>query len=224
MENYYSKKLSAMRLKQCYQVAPPRVQNYLNAEIAFTEQKIQSSDSILELGCGYGRILDQLSKKASLVTGIDTSLESLKLAQTEMDHHQNIHLVQMNASTLGFNSNRFDGVLCLQNGLSAFHESPEAVLKEAIRVVRKNGWILLSSYSEQFWQNRLEWFEIQSDHGLIGKIDFQKTGNGVIVGKDGFRATTFSTEDFLILTSKFNLKPEIFEIDKSSLICEIRKS
>src|SRR5947209_3540059 len=45
-------------------------------------------------------------------------------------------------------------------------------------------------YTPQFWEHRLEWFEIQAAHHLIGEIDYQTTGNGTIVCKDGFRATT----------------------------------
>lgn len=221
MKNYYSKKLSGARLKKCYQIAPPRVAQYLKAEIDFAKKKIKSSDNILELGCGYGRILKHLSKKASEVTGIDTSLESLKMAKDELDHLKNIHLGQMNASNLGVKNGHYDGVLCLQNGLSAFNESPDNVFAEIMRVVREGGWILLSSYSELFWEDRLDWFKIQSRHGLIGAIDYQKTGNGLIVGKDGFRATTFCSDDFSNLTVPYQLKPKIFEIDSSSLFCEI---
>ena len=33
---YYSDRLNAERLRRCYEVAPPRVQRYLEAEIGFT--------------------------------------------------------------------------------------------------------------------------------------------------------------------------------------------
>lgn len=66
MTNYYKDKLSALRLKKCYDIAPPRIQKYLKAEIDHVLQKITSKDVVLELGCGYGRLLSQIATKAPL--------------------------------------------------------------------------------------------------------------------------------------------------------------
>ncbi|MEW5925544.1 MAG: class I SAM-dependent methyltransferase, partial [Candidatus Zixiibacteriota bacterium] len=76
-------------------------------------------------------------------------------------------------------------------------------------------------YSDKFWEDRLEWFRAQADEGLLGDIDDEKTGNGVIVCKDGFRATTISREDFTGLTQKAGVSSEIREVDNSSIFCEI---
>lgn len=61
MHSYYAEKLSAERLRACYDLAPPRTKAYLQAEIEFVLQKMSSSMAVLELGCGYGRVLLQLS-------------------------------------------------------------------------------------------------------------------------------------------------------------------
>ena len=61
---YYQQKLSAQRLKLCYDIAPKRVRQYFEAEINFVLDKINSSDQVLELGCGCGRILQILLAKA----------------------------------------------------------------------------------------------------------------------------------------------------------------
>jgi len=68
----------------------------------------------------------------------------------------------------------------------------------------------------------LEWFQLQSDAGLLGEIDVEKTGDGVIVCKDGFRATTVGPEEFLSLTSDLYAETKIVEVDESSLFCEIK--
>jgi hypothetical protein len=36
--------------------------------------------------------------------------------------------------------------------------------------------MLFSTYCERFWEERLKWFEIQAQHGLIGEIDYHATG------------------------------------------------
>lgn len=88
-------------------------------------------------------------------------------------------------------------------------------------MTRPEGTILFSSYAEKFWKDRLEWFQIQADQGLIGEINYNKTRNGNVICKDGFTATTFSGNDFLALSDKFNLNAQIYEVDNSSVFCEI---
>jgi SAM-dependent methyltransferase len=80
MPSYYSSKLSAERLKSCYDVAPPSVQRYLAAEIAFVRQRCDGAARVLELGCGYGRVLRELAGSVPMLLGIDTSFASVVMA------------------------------------------------------------------------------------------------------------------------------------------------
>jgi 2-polyprenyl-6-hydroxyphenyl methylase/3-demethylubiquinone-9 3-methyltransferase len=221
MTNYYSRKLSAKRLKQCYVIAPPRVQQYLEAEIEHILENVKPSDHILELGCGYGRVLKRLINYAELIVGIDTSLESLELAKKHIPETDTCELYQMDAINLEFGNEIFDVTFCIQNGISAFGVNQKKLIDEAIRVTRKEGKVLFSSYSEKLWDDRLKWFQLQSQNGLIGEIDYNKTSDGEIVCKDGFRATTVTFEGFKSLTENLNLPVYFTEIDESSIFCEI---
>ncbi|MGD2109726.1 MAG: hypothetical protein PVI86_10070, partial [Phycisphaerae bacterium] len=40
---YYAERLSAERLKRCYDIAPPRIQQYLDAEIRHVLGKVRPS-------------------------------------------------------------------------------------------------------------------------------------------------------------------------------------
>lgn len=220
-KKYYDEKLSANKLKRCYEIAPPRIQQYLEAEVNYVSDKINPGDSVLELGCGYGRILPSLAQKAGLVIGIDTSLQSLALAKETTQGIQNCQVMGMDAVQLAFADQTFDVTVCIQNGISAFHVNKADLIRENIRVTKPGGTVLFSSYSGKFWSYRLHWFQLQADAGLIGKIDSEKTGDGVIVCKDGFTATTINEEQFKALTRRFNVKTNIIEVDESSLFCEI---
>ncbi|MDH4155856.1 MAG: class I SAM-dependent methyltransferase, partial [candidate division Zixibacteria bacterium] len=66
MSDYYSEKLSSKRLRRVYEIAPPRVQQYLQAEIRFLTERLLPSHSVLELGCGYGRVLRDVAEKAAV--------------------------------------------------------------------------------------------------------------------------------------------------------------
>ncbi len=222
MKNYYSDMLSAERLKQCYEIAPPRVIQYLQAEADHVLEKINQQDVVLDLGCGFGRIIPQLSQKAGFAIGIDISFSSLLLARKSLQKYSNCLLAEMDALHLGFSDQSFDVVICIQNGISAFHVDQKQLIRESIRVAKPGGMILFSSYSDKFWKDRLHWFQLQSEAGLLGEIDQDKTGNGEIVCKDGFRATTVGPLQFQILTSGFNVETGIVEVDDSSLFCEIK--
>ncbi|TFH65168.1 MAG: class I SAM-dependent methyltransferase, partial [Candidatus Zixiibacteriota bacterium] len=217
MKDYYKKNLAADRLRLVYQVAPPRVKQYLEAEIAFVLERIHPSDIVLELGCGYGRVLERLADKARLAVGIDTSEASLRVASKNFESIRNIRLLQMNAAMLAFADKSFDLVVCVQNGISAFHLDPRGWISESVRVTKPGGLVLISSYSAKFWKDRLEWFRIQSEHGLVGEIDWDATREGEIVCKDGFHGTTYTADRFAAIVSELGLRCTITEVDGSSL-------
>jgi 2-polyprenyl-6-hydroxyphenyl methylase/3-demethylubiquinone-9 3-methyltransferase len=221
MKGYYEQKLSARRLKKVYEIARPRVLQYFSAELSHVLEKIKPGHKVLDLGCGFGRILPELAQKAGSVIGIDNSEASLLLAQETTAGISNCLLAAMDAVQMGFIKNTFDVVTCIQNGISAFHVDQKQLLKESIRVTKPGGIILFSSYSDKFWNHRLEWFQMQADAGLLGEIDYEKTGSGVIICKDGFKATTVTPDRFLALTSDLRVEVDIVEVDESSLFCEI---
>jgi len=220
MADYYSDRLSADRLRRVYETATPRIVRYLDAEIGYIKEKISPKDEVLDLGCGYGRVLNELADCCNGVVGIDNALSSLLLAR-DMPLGPTVHLAQMDAADLGFRDRSFDVVVCIQNGISAFKIEPERLLAECMRVTKRGGRVLLSSYSDKIWEDRLEWFRLQSAAGLLGEIDEDATDSGVIVCKDGFRATTFTRQDFRSLSSRIGANFRIEEVDNSSLFCEI---
>lgn len=221
MSNYYIDKLSANRLKLCYDIAPLRVIQYLNAEVNHVLKKIRCDDIVLELGCGYGRIIPRLARKARMVIGIDNSFESLSLGLEYLGGIPNYYLIDMNAIQLAFKSRTFDVIVCIQNGISAFHVDQKALIQESIRVTKVGGIVLFSSYSDKFWKDRMEWFQLQSNAGLLGEIDTKKSHDGVIICKDGFKATTVRPNDFLSLVKGLNVDVKIVKVNESSLFCEI---
>jgi len=215
--DYYASALSGDRLRRCYAVAPPRVQRYLDAEIDFVVSELQRGDTVLELGCGYGRVCQRLTGVAGRVVGIDTSTESLSLAHSLAGTESKCEFLRMDASDLAFGDGEFDAVVCVQNGICAFGVDRSVLLREAVRVTRPGGRALFSTYAPGFWSHRLEWFEAQAQAGLIGELDTELTHAGTIVCKDGLRLGAMGREDLLALGDVIGLSPEIIEVDGSSL-------
>jgi 2-polyprenyl-6-hydroxyphenyl methylase/3-demethylubiquinone-9 3-methyltransferase len=221
MTPYYQERLSARRLERVYEIAPPRVKRYLSAEIDHVLGKLTPGAAVLELGCGYGRVLGPLARVAALACGIDTSLESLVYGRRAFERFPHCHLVQMDAARLAFRDGSFDCTVCIQNGISAFHVDAGELMRESIRVTRPGGLVLFSSYSDAFWDQRLEWFELQAREGLVGPIDREKTRDGRIVCTDGFTATTVDARRFAGLARDIGVRARIVEVDSSSIFCEI---
>ncbi|MGC9367503.1 MAG: class I SAM-dependent methyltransferase [bacterium] len=196
---------------------------FLEEEIKFVLSKINPGDSVLDLGCGYGRVAIRLAEKSKEVVGIDISQDNIKLAKQMYKSKENLVFKIMNAADLKFPRERFDVIICIQNGISAFKIDPQELIGESLRVTKTGGILLMSSYSDKFWEKRLNWFELQAKEGLIGEIDYEKTGNGIIVCQDGFTATTYREEDFKKITRNFNVEVEIYEVDNSTVFCEMKK-
>jgi len=222
MPGYYAERLSAERLRACYDVAPPRTRQYLESEIAHVLERVSPSVSALEMGCGYGRVLRRLAPRVQVVVGVDNALASLALAREHVAGAGEVRLAAMDAGRTAFRDGAFDLTICIQNGISAFQVNPQVLMREAVRITRSGGLVLFSSYSARFWEARLEWFEAQASHGLIGEIDRDATRDGVIVCRDGFRAVTVEAEGFRRLVEPLGLVAHLVEVDGSSLFCEIR--
>lgn len=221
MTDYYVQNLSSDRLHQCYELASPRVRRYLEAEIQHVLSRLEPGDSVLELGCGYGRVALRLAERARKVVGIDVSPRSVEAARQLAGPGSRCEFHCMDALELGFPEASFDAVVCIQNGICAFRVDGEALLAEALRVTRPGGRLLFSSYSEKFWPDRLAWFEAQASAGLLGPLDLPACRDGVIACTDGFKSGSLSPGAFRTLCARVGVSPEIREVDDSSLFCEI---
>ncbi len=156
-----------------------------------------------------------------MTVGVDTSYSSLISALDLARDLPGCHIVCMDAVNLAFLERCFDKVVCIQNGISAFHVDQRELVRESIRVTKPGGIVFFSTYSGKFWDHRLEWFRLQAAAGLLGEIDMTQTKDGVIICKDGFKATTVRPEEFAELTAGFDVTVKIEEVDDSSLFCEI---
>lgn len=221
MDNYYADKLGAQKLFQVYDTQIPRIKQYLQAETDFVKRSLEKNQDVLELGAGYGRIIRELAPCCSSIVGIDISDDSVALGKEYLAEQTNADIRVMDIHNLEF-SNHFDVILCLQNGLSAMSVD-SADMKKILDLLSPGGTAFFSSYSDKLWDFRVQWFEEQASKGLLGEIDHEKTKDGVIVCRDGFRAITYSAEDLQKIGEQSGYPYSIEEVDESSLFLIIHK-
>lgn len=222
MGNYYEDKLNAQKLYQVYDTDIPRVKLYFDAEIDYVRKKLKGTERVLELAAGYGRIVKELAPSCGSIVGMDIAPENVELGQVYLKDHPNASMVTMDVHKMDFQE-KFDVILCLQNGLSAMR-ADDRVIRSIIDLLAPGGTAFFSSYSANFWEWRLKWFEEQARKGLLGEIDYEQTKDGVIACKDGFRAFTHTPEDFARIGDEIGLPSFIEEVNRSCIFLVVKNT
>ena len=111
--------------------------------------------SVLDLGCGTGRLLNRLAENFPDLQGIgvDLSPQMLKEARETNQHHPRLIYTQGNAECLPFATNQFDAVF---NTISFLHyPNPQQVFREVYRVLKPEGQFYLVDYTRLYSFNSI---------------------------------------------------------------------
>ena len=144
--NYYEESLNSFRLVEVYNTKIKRIKQYLKNEIEYVRSKTKRDDELLEIGAGYGRILKELAPYVKSLSGIDISQETIEYGRSYLKGLNNVSLELMDAYSMNYQE-RFDLILCLQNGLSAIKGNPMLLVERALQATKAGGRVLFSTYS-----------------------------------------------------------------------------
>ena len=110
-----------------------------------TELERDPFDNVLDVGCGTGPVIELLSKKypEKHFVGLDITPAMIEVAQSK--RLPNAEFIVGDAENLPFGDGGFDAVLCA----NSFHHypNPGAFLREAHRVLRPGGKLILRDYT-----------------------------------------------------------------------------
>lgn len=130
-----------------------------NLEFLDQTSLLESGDKILEIGCGIGSIVFELSKQGYDVSGIDISREAIAYG---LEKYENIHLEVQAAEKLPFEDESFDVVLSFD--LFEHIAAIDLHISEVRRVLRHDGYYMFQTpnkYSnaiyETLWTKSLKW-------------------------------------------------------------------
>lgn len=220
--NYYAAGLNATNLARVYETSIPRVARYLEEEIAFVRRGLHGGERVLEVAAGYGRIMRALAADVAEIDGIDISPANVAYGEEYLEGCPNCRLLVMDVHEMRL-MRKYDVALCLQNGLSAVKGDASGTVEAVMGTLRPGGRAYFSTYSDRFWEHRLRWFVEQSEKGLLGEIDYARTGDGKIVCVDGFTATTFGEEELRRFGDATGCPYRLELVDESSLFLIIEK-
>lgn len=133
--------LSSERYSQFYDLEMAVFQD----DLPFYRERIKVPGSILELGCGSGRLCRQLAATGADITGIDLSLSMLRLAR--LRPKANISYLCMDMTELAL-SHQFDTVIIPYHTLNLLVSGNriQRCLQQARTVLKENGQLLLQLF------------------------------------------------------------------------------
>lgn len=104
---------------------------------------LKAGATILDVGCGYGRTLNELSQSGfKNVVGLDYSAAMLERANVEVP---GANLVRNDGHSLPFKANSFDAILCFAVFTCIPHSNEQrSLVAEVQRVLRPGGLIYIS--------------------------------------------------------------------------------
>ncbi|OEF99411.1 hypothetical protein BHF71_02170 [Vulcanibacillus modesticaldus] len=162
------------------------VEKRLIAELA----NFQSGEKVLDIGAGTGNYSIWLAKKGLHVTAIDQSTPMMELAKKKAyKEGLRIDWEIADAHSLPFSDESFDLVISVT--AIEFMEHPDTVLKEAMRVLRPKGRLVIGLLTKD------------SDWGELYQKNSQKDSDSV------FKKAHLYTEQEL-----FQLLPQTFKLKK----------
>jgi len=133
-----SKKQAVWETKKYYREAHQASLDLSHPGLQIIEEEARKANKILEIGCGEGTKLANLTSKVNETYGVDISKTAICLARRQ---YPRIHFQVVDAEQLPFPKNSFDLVFTafvMEHSLN-----PEKIISEMIRVLRRNGRLII---------------------------------------------------------------------------------
>ncbi len=125
-----------------------------------TERRILTSDVIpknsfvLDVGCGYGRSIESLTKRTTNIRGVDADVNAVNHINNTYRHSSNICAERIDSAKLPYEDGIFD-VVALMMVLPNLGDAKKKCMSEIARVLRLGGKFILSTYAETALHDRI---------------------------------------------------------------------
>lgn len=216
--------LQAPDLDACHyeQNSKPQYQNVQKLLEGIT---IDSSYSILDVGCGYGNIIAELSQKApnGRSIGIDASANMIKHAVNKFPEliYPNLEFYHMKAEKISFPNIYFDFILCTNSLL--WVRNPKKALELMCKSLKQGGSLVIltylnsTPYSFLFKEVLEKYFNSYKKYSAV-KTMLSKKAHQQILMNNGMSLEVFSSEKVIF---EYKNKNEFVDYVKGWLSCYV---
>ncbi|HIH96833.1 MAG TPA: methyltransferase domain-containing protein [Thermoplasmata archaeon] len=122
-------------------LTPEKFWPYINQRAEIGSRCLDSADVILDIGCGEGYITNILKDKCKKIIGIDYSQEAVDISINKFS----LECYHMNCTSLKFESEVFDKVLCFEVLEHLTSLQAQKTLSEIHRVLKSDGLVIGST-------------------------------------------------------------------------------
>jgi len=117
-------------------------------------KNIKNGDTVLDLGCGQGRIVPLLKNKKVNYLGLDNCSVLLKNAQ---DRHPDYKFIRQDLVNLDLPKKSFDVILLI----ATLHQIPsnklrKKVLKDVYKLLKPGGLLLMTNWNSASYRNKIK--------------------------------------------------------------------
>lgn len=177
---------------------------FSQAQSLIRDIHFEPTDSVLDIGCGHGKIIAEISKNLpqGKAVGVDPSLNMIHLAKElfPSSKYKNLEFIVSTAEEIEFPSECFDFVICT-NALMWVRE-PRKALWLMCKTLKKNGRLVVFTYDKNTPYVRL--FE-DVLHSSFSQHSASSAVNTMLTNKDhrlvleeiGMKIDLFEVEDIL---------------------------
>lgn len=132
----------------------PAYQELFEAEKSYVLNNVPTNSRVLDVGCGDGRNIQTILQKTKNIIGIDTDKYIIKEVQEKFKNINTIEIKEGDASKIPLDSSSVD-VITLLVVLMNLDQSKQLFFNEAARVLKKDGVLIVSTYSEHAFDERM---------------------------------------------------------------------
>ena len=197
---------------------PNSYKKWLKEERKYLSEHITKDSKVLEVGCGDGRSIKDIINITTHVIGIDHDEKAVADSQNNFKDYPSIKILKARAEDLPFENKEFDFVTCMAT-FANFADSKQKVLSEMKRVLKDDGFIIISVFSEDAFEERMKMYK--KVNAPIKEIK----GTTLIFGeKSGdIISEQFSKEQLLDIFGKSGLN--VVDIRKKGIayLCKLKK-
>lgn len=165
----------------------------------YLRKNITSNQKVLDIGCGDGRNILSIADITETITGVDIDPKAVEDTKQNTVQYSKIKIMRGNVTRLPFRDKSFD-VAIFSMTLVNLDDKKVKALSEMKRIIKNEGKIIISVYSENALRERKKMYEQV-------KVPIKSEWNGKFTFEiEGFVSEQFSINEITQMTEPISLK------------------